>query len=134
MALKHGALVGALMVAVVRSVWPGDASATAYDVVIVSVDRLTEQFVSDEQGMFNLQGIFSGSVTTTNLPGPLLNQISGSYTQVTANAIGGNWTLSDGGANAIGGNFQMQNRTFSPGLAPTSGTITLDAAAGRGHS
>jgi len=132
MALKHGALVGALIVAVVRSVWPGDASATAYDVVIVSVDRLTEQFVSDEQGMFNLQGIFSGSVTTSNLPGPLLNQTSGSYTQVTPNAIGGDWTLSDGGANAIGGNFQMQNRMFSAGLAPTWGTITLDAAAGKG--
>jgi len=126
MALKRSALIGALMVAVVHIVWPADAAANAYDVIIVSVDRLTEQFVPD------LQGVFSGSVTTTNLPGPLLNQISGSYTQVTANAIGGNWTLSDGGANAIGGNFQMQNRTFSPGLAPTSGTITLDAAAGRG--
>ena len=133
MALKHGALVGALMVAVVRSVWPGDASATAYDVVIVSVDRLTEQFVSDEQGMFNLQGIFSGSVTTSNLPGPLLNQTSGSYTLVTPNAIGGDWTLSDGGANAIGGNFQqVQNPFCCSALNPTWGTITLDAAAGKG--
>ena len=81
MALKRSALIGALMVAVVRIVWPADAAANAYDVIIVSVDRLTEQFVPD------LQGVFSGSVTTTNLPGPLLNQISGSYTQVTANAI-----------------------------------------------
>jgi len=62
MALKRGALLGALMVAVVRSVWPGDAAANAYEVVIVSVDRLTEQFVPD------LQGVFSGGVTTTNLP------------------------------------------------------------------
>src|SRR4249920_2288327 len=131
MALKRAALLGALMVAVVRSVWPGDASATAYDVVIVSVDRLTEQFVADQNGMFGLQGLFSGSVTTTNLPGPLLNQTSGSYTQV-ADGIGGNWTLSDGGANAIGGNFQMKNRTYSSGLAPTWCTITLDAAAGKG--
>ena len=132
MALKHGALLGALMVAVVRSVWPGDASATAYDVVIVSVDRLTEQFVADQNGMFGLQGLFSGSVTTTNLPGPPLNQTSGSYTQLPANKIGGNWTLSDGGANAIGGNFQMDNRGCCAGLNPTWGTITLDAAAGKG--
>ena len=83
MALKHGALVGALMVAVVRSVWPGDASATAYDVVIVSVDRLTEQFVPDQNGVLGLQGMIIGSVTTSNLPGPFLNQTSGSYTQVT---------------------------------------------------
>src|SRR6476620_8500997 len=110
MTSKRGALLGALMVAAVDGIWSDNAAANAYDVIIVSVDRLTEQFVPD------LQGVFSGSVTTTNLPGPLLNQISGSYTQVTANAIGGNWTLSDGGANAIGGNFPMQNRTFSPGL------------------
>ena len=83
MALKHGALVGALMVAVVRSVWPGDASATAYDVVIVSVDRLTEQFVPDQNGVLGLQGMIIGSVTTSNMPGPFLNQTSGSYTQVT---------------------------------------------------
>ncbi len=126
MTSKRGALLGALMVAAVHGIWSDNAAANAYDVVIVSVDRLTEQFVPD------LQGIFSGDVTTSNLPGPLLNQTSGNYTQMTPSAIGGNWTLSDGGANAIGGNFQMQNRMFSPGLAPTWGTITLDAAQGKG--
>ena len=118
MATKRGALLGALMFAVVRCIWPGDAAANAYDVVIVSVDRLTDQFVPD------LQGVLSGGVTTTNLP--LLNQTSGSYTQVTPGSIGGTWKLSDGGLNAIGGSFQMLNPTYSSGFAPTSGTITLD--------
>jgi hypothetical protein len=63
MALKRGALLGALMVAVVRSVWPGDAAANAYDAVIVSVDRLTEQFVPD------LQGVFSGGSPRPNCRG-----------------------------------------------------------------
>ena len=126
MALKRGALLGALVCAVVRSIWPGDAAANAYDVVIVSVDRLTDQFVPD------LQGVLSGGVTTTNLPGPLLNQTSGSYTQVTPGSIGGTWKLSDGGLNAIGGSFQMFSPTYSSGFAPTSGTITLDNALSAG--
>jgi hypothetical protein len=124
MALKRGALLGALMFAVVRSIWPGEAAANAYDVVIVSVDRLTDQFVPD------LQGVWSGAVTTTNLP--LLNQTSASYSPVTSGSIGGSWKLSDGGVNAIGGSFQRFNPTYSSGFAPTSGTITLDNAQSAG--
>ena len=51
----------------VHCVWPGEAAATAYDAVIVSVDRLTEQFAPD------LQSTFSGGVISTNLPGPRLD-------------------------------------------------------------
>jgi hypothetical protein len=121
---KARALFGALVFAVCTTC--GDAAANDYNVVIVSVDRLTESFFNGD-----LQGTYEGSVTTSNLPGPL-NQVSGSYTQVLPNAIGGIWTLSDGGKNAIGGNFEMQNRMFSSGLAPTSGIIILDPTAGKG--
>ena len=119
MITKRSALVGALMLAVVRSFWPADAAANAYNVVIVSVDRIDEDFSSGQ-----LQGAFSGLTTTSNLP--LLNATSASYTQVDQNTLGGTWSLSDGGANAVSGSFQMPNRVYSSGFGPNSGTITLD--------
>ena len=39
MSSKYRALFGALAFAVIRSVWPGDAAANTYDVVVVSIDR-----------------------------------------------------------------------------------------------
>lgn len=126
MTSKSGVLVAALVCVAIRGAWPGDAAANAYQVVVVSVDRLTEQYGPD------LQGVYSGAVTTSSLPGPLLNQTSGSYTQVSPNAIGGSWKLSDGGLNAIGGSFEMLNRNYAAGFARTSGTITLDNAQSAG--
>lgn len=125
MSFKYGALVGAFVFAVAPGVWSGDAAANAYDVVIVSVDRITEDFSTGQ-----LQGTFTGATTSSNLP--LLSVISGGYTQVTPSTIGGAWTLSDGGSNGISGSFAMPNRFYTSGFTPFSGSITLDPNASTG--